>query len=724
MKTITGFTPFHFQAKSITNGISLLETKNSLLLASDTGLGKTIVAATIAANMNPEKVLVVSPKANQKAWQNIMDKSGLSYELSGNRAIPAYNSKFDFIIIDEAHKIGTATSGTFLSLFKLIKYNQSKLILVTATPYNNNMESFIDLLTLFNFPALSLERTLIDNFGKLVNEYNYALDGFKYSEPSFRDITKITELEFKKIRAIEGISYALNGFTIRDQRNKIEILPTEHLLERFPSINRVELQGVNPEVKPLIETVKTLKGLTFAWQNQLNYFVPNIDNQFGGIYKTTLFKLLESSLNAFLSSINNTITNIQNALDKGKVTIGEVEYELTEAFKSDLGKDLSAFNHINAIWENKSLSDKMDVLFDTIEKSDGKFVVFTEYVETLNMLSMEAKRRNIPFIEFKSETNENVLDVITNEFDANNHKSDKFKLLICNDVLAEGVSLHYATHLVHFDSRWNPSRTIQREGRINRIRMDGNVHDINIYSFTVPYYIDSEIKLTDKIDRKLSEAELIFTKLGQKENPYVFSLDKIVLKEPNQGVVDTVQFAHFVSDKEFIVLESEGGFIYSNRINNFYPIKNDGTKVIYAIPRYMNVGDSLCPTNEFNSLSGFLEAANEYPKDNRFSGLCLTYNIISDTPLINKSRRPIINERNTMLNHMKARNLNVEKYVIRKAREITLHSTFSYPILRVWVELKKKCKTLEDFEQAFKDFYDVFKNMEYTEKIIYVSLLD
>ena len=176
MKTITGFTPFHFQAKSITNGISLLETKNSLLLASDTGLGKTIVAATIAANMNPQKVLVVSPKANQKAWQNIMDKSGVSFEVSGNRAIPAYNNKFDLIIIEEAHKILTDTSGTFLSLFKLIKYNQSKLILVTATPYNNNMESFIDLLTLFNFPALSLERTLIDNFGKLVNEYNYAFD--------------------------------------------------------------------------------------------------------------------------------------------------------------------------------------------------------------------------------------------------------------------------------------------------------------------------------------------------------------------------------------------------------------------------------------------------------------------------------------------------------------------------------------------------------------------
>lgn len=722
MKTITGFTPFHFQAKSITNGISLLETKNSLLLASGTGLGKTIVAATIAANMNPQKVLVVSPKANQKAWQTIMDKSGLSFEVSGNRAIPSYNSNFDFIIIDEAHKIGTATSTTFLSLFKLIKYNQSRLILVTATPYNNNMESFIDLLTLYNFPELSLERTLIDNFGKLVNEYNYALDGFRYAEPSYKDITKINELGYKKTAAIEGISYALNGFTIRDQRNKIEILPTEHLLERFPAINRVELSGFNPDAKPLIETMKTIKNLTFAWQNQLNYFIPNIDNQFGGIYKTTLYKLLESSLDAFLSSINKTRTNIQNVLVGGKVTIGEVEYELTEAFKSDLEKDLSSYEHIVEIWKNKTLSDKADVLFDAIQQNDGKFVVFTEYVETLNMLCNEAKNRGIKFIEYKSDTNENVLDTITNEFDANNHKSDKFKLLICNDVLAEGVSLHYATHLVHFDSRWNPSRTIQREGRINRIRMDGNVHDITIYSFTVPGYIDHEIKLTDKIDRKLSEAELIFSKLGETENPYVFSLDKIVLKEAYQGVIDTMQCAHFVSDNEFVVLESERGFIYASRINNFCPKKNDGTKVIYAKQIYMNNETVPCPTNEFNSLGGFLEAANEYPEDRRFSSLTLTYT--GDyRSLINKSRRPM-NERIKMLNHMRAKNLNVEKDVIKKAREITLHSTFSFPILRVWVELSKKCKTFEDYEQAIKDFYDIFKNMNYTEKIIFIFPLD
>lgn len=52
--------------------------------------------------------------------------------------------------------------------------------------------------------------------------------------------------------------------------------------------------------------------------------------------------------------------------------------------------------------------------------------------------------------------------------------NDKYDLLITTDVLAEGINLHRANVLVNYDLPWNPTRIMQRVGRINRV---GTEHD-------------------------------------------------------------------------------------------------------------------------------------------------------------------------------------------------------------------------------------------------------
>ncbi len=46
---------------------------------------------------------------------------------------------------------------------------------------------------------------------------------------------------------------------------------------------------------------------------------------------------------------------------------------------------------------------------------------------------------------------------------------DRYDLLISTDVLAEGVNLQQARHIVNYDLPWNPMRLVQRHGRIDRI---------------------------------------------------------------------------------------------------------------------------------------------------------------------------------------------------------------------------------------------------------------
>src|SRR5262249_50303376 len=46
---------------------------------------------------------------------------------------------------------------------------------------------------------------------------------------------------------------------------------------------------------------------------------------------------------------------------------------------------------------------------------------------------------------------------------------DRFDLLLCTDVLAEGMNLQECRHIINYDLPWNPMRLVQRHGRIDRI---------------------------------------------------------------------------------------------------------------------------------------------------------------------------------------------------------------------------------------------------------------
>lgn len=68
-------------------------------------------------------------------------------------------------------------------------------------------------------------------------------------------------------------------------------------------------------------------------------------------------------------------------------------------------------------------------------------------------------------------------------------------------MLAEGVDLHRANVIVHYDSPWNPTRLMQRNGRVNRI---GSVADtIYNYLFYPSAEGDAEIRLYRNILAKL-----------------------------------------------------------------------------------------------------------------------------------------------------------------------------------------------------------------------------
>ena len=81
---------------------------------------------------------------------------------------------------------------------------------------------------------------------------------------------------------------------------------------------------------------------------------------------------------------------------------------------------------------------------------------------------------------------------------------DRYDLVIATDVLAEGVNLQQARHIINYDLPWNPMRLVQRHGRIDRI---GSQHDRIYLRCVLPDdRLDDLLSLEKRLHQKIAQA--------------------------------------------------------------------------------------------------------------------------------------------------------------------------------------------------------------------------
>jgi len=81
---------------------------------------------------------------------------------------------------------------------------------------------------------------------------------------------------------------------------------------------------------------------------------------------------------------------------------------------------------------------------------------------------------------------------------------DRFDLLLCTDVLAEGMNLQQCRNVVNYDLPWNPMRLVQRHGRVDRI---GSPHlKVFLRTFFPDAQLDALLNLEARVRRKLAQA--------------------------------------------------------------------------------------------------------------------------------------------------------------------------------------------------------------------------
>ena len=156
---------------------------------------------------------------------------------------------------------------------------------------------------------------------------------------------------------------------------------------------------------------------------------------------------------------------------------------LSPQFIEDVRHDTKLLQSIHDDWYSKpqyaNLDPKLDNVIEKIEKllsqnKDRKIVIFSSYKDTVDYLyKMMANRGFDRVIKYTaSEGTDANKKIIRQNFDASIQESQQtndFDVLIATDALSEGFNLHRAGIVINYDIPYNPTRVIQRIGRINRI---------------------------------------------------------------------------------------------------------------------------------------------------------------------------------------------------------------------------------------------------------------
>lgn len=199
---------------------------------------------------------------------------------------------------------------------------------------------------------------------------------------------------------------------------------------------------------------------------------------------------LEVILQALEDYENNLLTK---RVPKNNDVYDTSKFKRKKEFFDNIDSDIALFQEIKIILEQLNIvanDPKRDAVSTEIEKiihknKNRKIIVFSEYVDTVKHLE--------PYFKAKFGTRMLICDggmtptlhkTLNANFNAQykNEKENDFDILITSDKLSEGFNLNRAGVIINYDIPWNPTRVIQRVGRINRIGV--KVFDeLYIYNF-------------------------------------------------------------------------------------------------------------------------------------------------------------------------------------------------------------------------------------------------
>ena len=551
-----GFMDLQYQKQAVIQALKKLEEYNGVFLADVVGLGKTFIAAQLLQQVHG-RILVICPPVLKHYWESSLHNFKVAAKVESlgklNHIVKFGIDRFDYVVVDEAHRFRNENTQAYADLLDICR--GKKVILLTATPINNTIDDVFSQLKLFQ---ASRNSTIpgIPNLEEFFKGLRGRYKDLDKSDPEYRmalkEVSKeIRERVLKHVMVRRTRTDVLTYFK-KDTESRGLVFPEIQDPERITYCFDGAIEQVfNQSIELLLDFryARYTPLLYYVGEKQLTEFERQQQRNIGAFMKGVLIKRLESSFFAFRQTLDRFIQSSERfieMLDKGIVYISNsvdvydlldnddfekleqlVEEEkahkykqdnFNNKFRDDLAHDLELLRELKQLWDPVTEDPKLDRFVSLLHKdsilSKNKLVVFTESKETGDYLFIRLNKEWAGKVLFFSSQggrfgvtpqlhNSSIArEMIRANYDPNEkEQEDEIRILITTDILAEGINLHRSNTLVNYDLPWNPTRVLQRAGRVNRL--GSAFSDIHIFNFFPTTQADEHLGLELNILNKI-----------------------------------------------------------------------------------------------------------------------------------------------------------------------------------------------------------------------------
>lgn len=553
-----------YQTDAVQMALNSLNNHNGAIIADVVGLGKSIIASTLARNLKLRTIIICPPHL-YKQWEGYRDEFGFTASVFSagkiEDAVLHYQELVKdgeqfLIIIDEAHRFRNEYTQDYALLHNLCSGN--KVLLLTATPFNNQPADIYALIKLFQIPTRSTLKT-VENLGAsfkdLIDKYKALREAQRAGKTTDEEIKAEVNSISRKIRSI------ISPLVVRRSRLDLQGIP-----EYADDLKQQNIQLVLPNDPEELEyDLSELKDLYLSTLDRINKSEGSSDDVYrfkaaryspalyikeeskeklaneledktgvkfnlllgrqtniGKFMRHLLVARFESSVAAFRASLRYMIQSSEHMLrwiekrhkipvfKKGNLPDVEAFYyssddgmeEIQELFDkysargffeidmkyvkddfvTDVKADIQLLKNLQEQWFGKDNAIKSDPKLDSfirivrkqiMNEPNRKLIVFSEFADTVNYLGEALVKAGLPAMKYTSADATSVnKERIRANFDAGLKpalQQNEFSILVATDAISEGYNLHRAGTIFNYDIPYNPTRVIQRIGRINRI---------------------------------------------------------------------------------------------------------------------------------------------------------------------------------------------------------------------------------------------------------------
>ncbi len=494
---------------------------NSLLIADEVGLGKTIEAGLIWTELtmreHAQRLLVICPAQLCAKWQQeLLKRFDVSAEIvtaeelgmvidqiyRGERRRGAYiislsrvrhfvgedspisqlpagevvrDDIFQLLILDEAHRIRndqTLQNKGVAALRMLAKYT----LFLSATPIQTGNDNLFTLLHLLDRNTyrdqyqldsmIRINKPLVE-LEQMVSTREVAYDEFKEKLDDIRSRRSWMGLDNREIdRIAEEIA------SDADLKHPVRRLSIVRALNGLNPISRIMTRSLKRNVEPTRAQRNVATCQVEMTEAERAYYeaVTEAVISYGQRHSSIPGFVKVNSQQMMSSSMAGSLVYWRSITGACDTADGEEDgMELRE----DPNPLLSCLHRVAANFprsaELLNRDSKFEALMNVIRhqhatNDERRMIVFSFFRKTLLLLEERLSKNG-----FRCRRIDGTMGVAERNAVLQDFEDGRFDILLSSEVASEGVDLEFANCLVNYDLPWNPAKIEQRIGRIDRI---------------------------------------------------------------------------------------------------------------------------------------------------------------------------------------------------------------------------------------------------------------